>query len=291
MLFSVNTNNNSLNAQKALMRTNVGLNKSVQKLSTGSRINSSSDDAAGLSIAENLKSRTMGYRQARSNGIQATAMLQTADSALQTVSNTLMRMRELAVQAGSDNLSTDDRTSSQREFRALASEIRRIFSATEYNGTKLLNGTQGNGVSGPGSFQFQIGTGTSVATDTISVNLGSGSGAISGLTDLLSGGTTSSISGSTLTPALAAVDNIDLALKSVNERRATIGAGVNRLGATVDFLNSAIENLQQAEGNIRDTDYGFESANFSRQQVLQQSAVSMLSQANSQPQLALRLLG
>ncbi len=288
MLFSVNTNNNSLNAQKALMRTNVGLNKSVQKLSTGSRINSSSDDAAGLSIAENLKSRTTGYRQARSNGTQATAMLQTADSALQTVSNTLMRMRELAVQAGSDNLSDADRASSNREFQALASEITRIFKATEYNDTKLLDGSGGTS----GTFQFQIGVDNVTSVDNIKVDLGGGvsggAGALAGFSALLAGAGT--ISGA-ISNALGLLSSIDTALKSVNDKRADIGAGVNRLGATVDFLNSAIENLQQAEGNIRDTDYGFESANFSRQQVLQQSAVSMLSQANSQPQLALRLLG
>jgi flagellin len=288
MLFSVNTNNNSLNAQKSLMRTNVGLNKSVQKLSSGSRINSSSDDSAGLSIAENLKSRTTGYRQARSNGTQAISMLQTADSALQTVSNTLMRMRELAVQAGSDNLSTEDRASSQREFTALASEITRIFKATEYNNTALLDGS--GGASSNGVFQFQIGVENN-SFDNIKVDLGggvSGASALAGFSSFLSGA--GAISGA-ISNALGLLSSIDTALRAVNDKRADIGAGVNRLGATVDFLNSAIENLQTAEGNIRDTDYGSESANFSRQQVLQQSAVSMLSQANSQPQLALRLLG
>ena len=288
MLFSVNTNNNSLNAQKSLMRTNVGLNKSVQKLSSGSRINSSSDDSAGLSIAENLKSRTTGYRQARSNGTQAISMLQTADSALQTVSNTLMRMRELAVQAGSDNLSTEDRASSQREFTALASEITRIFKATEYNNTALLDGS--GGASSNGVFQFQIGVENN-SFDNIKVDLGggvSGASALAGFSSFLSGN--GGISGA-ISNALGLLSSIDTALRAVNDKRADIGAGVNRLGATVDFLNSAIENLQTAEGNIRDTDYGSESANFSRQQVLQQSAVSMLSQANSQPQLALRLLG
>jgi len=288
MLFSVNTNNNSLAAQKNLMRTNVGLNKSVQKLSSGSRINSSSDDSAGLSIAENLKSRTTGYRQARSNGTQAISMLQTADSALQTVSNTLMRMRELAVQAGSDNLSTEDRASSQREFTALASEITRIFKATEYNNTALLDGS--GGASSNGVFQFQIGVENN-SFDNIKVDLGggvSGASALAGFSSFLSGA--GAISGA-ISNALGLLSSIDTALRAVNDKRADIGAGVNRLGATVDFLNSAIENLQTAEGNIRDTDYGSESANFSRQQVLQQSAVSMLSQANSQPQLALRLLG
>jgi len=288
MLFSVNTNANSLAAQKNLMRTNVGLNKSVQKLSSGSRINSSSDDSAGLSIAENLKSRTTGYRQARSNGTQAISMLQTADSALQTVSNTLMRMRELAVQAGSDNLSTEDRASSQREFTALASEITRIFKATEYNNTALLDGS--GGASSNGVFQFQIGVENN-SFDNIKVDLGggvSGASALAGFSSFLSGA--GAISGA-ISNALGLLSSIDTALRAVNDKRADIGAGVNRLGATVDFLNSAIENLQTAEGNIRDTDYGSESANFSRQQVLQQSAVSMLSQANSQPQLALRLLG
>jgi flagellin len=290
MLFSVNTNSNSLAAQKNLMRTNVGLNKSVSKLSSGSRINNAADDAAGLSIAERLKTRTMGYRQARNNGIQATAMLQTADAALQTVSNTLMRMRELSVQAGSDNVSKEDRDSANAEFRSLASEIKRIFTATEYNNTNLLDGSGG----ASGTFQFQIGVENTTDVDHIKVNLKTGIGgtsALSGFSALISGGANSSISGSTISAALASISVIDKALTSVNELRAKIGAGINRLGATVDFLNSAVENLSQAEGNVRDTDYGFESANFSRQQVLQQSAVSMLSQANSQPQLALRLLG
>jgi len=288
VLLPIINNNTSLNAQKSLMRTNVGLNKSVQKLSSGSRINSSSDDSAGLSIAENLKSRTTGYRQARSNGTQAISMLQTADSALQTVSNTLMRMRELAVQAGSDNLSTEDRASSQREFTALASEITRIFKATEYNNTALLDGS--GGASSNGVFQFQIGVENN-SFDNIKVDLGggvSGASALAGFSSFLSGA--GAISGA-ISNALGLLSSIDTALRAVNDKRADIGAGVNRLGATVDFLNSAIENLQTAEGNIRDTDYGSESANFSRQQVLQQSAVSMLSQANSQPQLALRLLG
>jgi flagellin len=273
----INTNQGSLSVQKSLAKTNAGMTSSIGKLSTGSRINSSSDDAAGLAVSEGLRAQTRGFKQALSNATQGVAMLQTADSAMQTQSDTLTRMRELAVQAASDGLTDTERAHVNTEFGLLIQELDRISNVTEYNGQNLLDGTAGTA----GTLTFQVGTRNS-ADDRITVNMIDMDATALGV---------NASSVDTLANAQAAIDAIDAALETLNEHRTTVGSTVNRLGVAIENLGTTIENLGIADGNIRDVDVAAESANLSKNQVLQQAGVAMLAQANSAPQLALRLLG
>jgi len=272
----INTNQSSLSVQKSLTRANSATQMSVGKLSSGSRINSSADDAAGLAVSEGLRAQTRGFQQAVSNANQGVAMLQTADSALQTVSDTLVRMRELAVQSASDGLTDTERAHVNSEFSALADEIDRVSNVTEYNGQNLLDGTAGTA----GTLTFQVGTRNS-ANDRITIAMAD--------TDATALGVNASAV-DTLTNAQTAIDDIDSALETLNSRRAGLGATMNQLGKAIENLSTTVENLSVADGNIRDVDVARESANLSRNQVIQQAAVAMLAQANTSPQLALRLL-
>lgn len=272
----INTNQGSLTVQKSLMKSNASLQSSIGRLSSGSKINSSADDAAGLAVSEGLRAQTRGFKQALSNSTQGVAMLQTADSALQTVSDTLVRMRELAVQSASDGLTDTERAHVNAEFTKLGSEITRISNSTEYNGQKLLDGTAGTS----GTLTFQVGTRnnsdnriTIAMADSDATALGVNSSAVD-----------------TLSNAQSAIDSIDTALGTLNTRRATLGSTINQLGKAIDNLGSTVENLSVADGNIRDVDVASESANLSRGQTLQQAGVAMLAQANAAPQQALRLL-
>jgi len=273
----INTNQGSLSVQKSLSRANTSMQSSVGKLSSGSRINSSSDDAAGLAVSEGLRAQTRGFQQASSNATQGVAMLQTADSALQTVSDTLVRMRELAVQSASDGLTDTERAHVDTEFQALSAEIDRISNSSEYNGQKLLDGTAGTS----GTLTFQVGT-RNTTDDRITVDM-------IDMDSTALGVNASAVD--SLTNSQTAIDDIDAALETLNEHRATIGATVNQLGKAIDNLSTTVENLSVADGNIRDVDVAKESAQLSRNQVIQQASVAMLSQANAAPQLALRLLG
>lgn len=274
----INTNQGSLSVQKSLAKTNAGMTNSIGKLSTGSRINSSSDDAAGLAISEGLRAQTKGFKQAMSNATQGVAMLQTADSAMQTQSDTLNRMRELAVQAASDGLTDTERAHVNTEFGKLIEELDRVSSVTEYNGQKLLDGTAGDGA---GNLTFQVGT-RNTADDRITIEMIDMDAAALGV---------DASAVDSLANAQSAIDDIDAALETLNDHRTDVGSTVNRLGVAIENLGSTIENLGVADGNIRDVDVAAESANLSKNQVLQQAGVAMLAQANSAPQLALRLLG
>ncbi|MFT7579328.1 MAG: flagellin [Myxococcota bacterium] len=277
MALNINTNAGSIAVQNKLRVSNGAMNQSIQRLSSGMRINSAKDDAAGLAVAEGLKAQGKGFSQAMRNANEGIGMLQTADSAMQTVSDTFVRMRELAVQSASDNLTDTERAYVNTEFTELIDEVDRISETSEYNGIKLLDGTAGTA----GTLTFQVGT-RNTANDRITIDMGD--------TDATALGVNAA-SVDTLTNAQSAIDAIDGALDTLNTRRATLGATQNRMGKAVDNLGSTIENLTTAEGQIRDVDVASESAEFSRSQVLQQAGVSMLSQANSSPQLALRLLG
>ncbi len=273
----INTNQGSLSVQKSIARNNMGLQSSIAKLSTGSRINNASDDAAGLAVSEGLRAPTKGFKQALSNATQGVAMLQTADSALQTVSDTLIRMRELAVQSASDNITDTERGHLNTEFAQLQDEIDRISNVTEYSGQNLLDGTAG----ASGTVTFQVGTRNST-NDRVTVTMADTDAAA------LSVNTAAVDS---LTNAQSAIDSIDTALETLNSRRASLGATVNQLGKAIDNLSTTVENLGIADGNLRDVDVAAESASLSKNQVLQQAGVAMLAQANAAPQLALRLLG
>ena len=277
MALLIYTNTAALAGQKSLTKVNNGLSNSIGKLSSGMRINSASDDAAGLAVSEGLRAQTRGFKQALSNGTQGVAMLQTADSAMQTISDTLIRMRELAVQSASDGLTDTERAYVNTEFTQMAAEIDRISNVTEYNGQNLLDGTAGTA----GTLTFQVGTRNSTddrvtiaMADTDSTALGVNASAVD-----------------TLSNAQTAIDDIDAALDTLNDRRSTLGATVNKLGKAIDNLGSTVENLSVADGNIRDVDVAAESASLAKSNVLQQAGVAMLAQANAAPQLALRLLG
>lgn len=276
MALLINTNQGSLSVQKSLMKSSSALQSSISRLSAGSKINSAADDAAGLAVSEGLRAQTRGFKQALSNATQGVAMLQTADSALQTVSDTMVRMRELAVQSASDGLTDTERAHVNAEFTKLSSEITRISNSTEYNGQKLLDGTAGTA----GTLTFQVGTRNS-ADNRITIAMADSDSTAFGV---------NASSVDTLANAQTAIDSIDAALGTLNSRRATLGSTMNQLGKAIDNLGSTVENLSIADGNIRDVDVASESAQLSRNQTLQQAGVAMLAQANAAPQAALRLL-
>lgn len=273
---SLQTNNSSLNAQRNIGRTEHTLNRAMARLSSGLRIQVAADDAAGLSISEKLRAQVRGLAQAQRNANDGISMLQTVEGALNETADMLIRMRELAVQSANGTLGDTERDALNNEFKELRSEIDRIADVTEFAGIKLLNGAQSTGV------HFQIGTGND-SNSQITVSIASAK-----VTDLQSNLTSDTIS--TVTGAQAVLSHIDIAISSVNQDRGVYGAKQNRLFTTINTLSSAHENLSAANSRIRDTDVAAESANFTRSQILMQAGISVLSQANSLPQMALNLI-
>lgn len=274
---AIMTNVGSITAQTNMGKTSRMMQSAIGKLSSGLRIQSASDDAAGIAVSENLRAQNRGYQQALRNANDGVNIMQTAESAYQSVSDILVRMRELAVQASSDGLTDTERGYLDTEFNDLVGEIDRIAAVTEYNGIKLLDGTAGTG----GTMTFQVGT-RNTTDDRIQVTL-TGQDA-----------TALGVNGSgvdSLANAQSTIDDIDTALNDLATDRAEIGATINQLTGAVDHLGTTIENISAANSQIRDVDVASESANFAKSQVLQQAAVAMLAQANAQPNLALRLLG
>jgi flagellin len=264
-------NVNSISIQNDLNNTNMSMQTSLQRLSTGLRINSAADDAAGLSVSEGLRSQIRGSTQAQQNANDGLALLQIAEGGTSQITDNLQRMRELAVQASNGTYSNTDRGYIQQEYTALASEITRIAEATTYNNTALLSNTS--------TFSFQISAASAGASSTITftaVNLSSG---------LSFGGV------SLQSTAQSAIAKIDAALTSVLSLRSTLGSTMNRLDSTVTNLGNMVTNLTSAESQIRDTNFATETTNFTRNQILTQSATSMLAQANQLPSGVLKLLG
>ena len=274
---AIMTNSGSLRAQSNMTKTNMAMQKSIGRLSSGLRVQSASDDAAGIAVAENMRAQLRGYQQASRNANDGVSIVQTAEAAYQSISDTLVRMRELAVEAANDSLSTTERGFLDTEFQDLSDEISRIADVTEFNGINLLDGTAGDG----GTMTFQVGTRDSV-NDRITLDFTDQDNTALGVAD---------DDVSTLATAQTAITAIDDALESLNTDRASLGSTINSLNVAVTNLSSTVENYGAAVGTIRDADIGAESANFARHQVLQQAGVSMLSQANALPNLALRLLG
>jgi flagellin len=273
---AIMTNSGSLTAQTNLMRTTKAMNKSIGRLSSGLRVTSSSDDAAGLAVSENMRAQLRGFQQANRNANDGIAIVQTAEAAYQSISDTLIRMRELAVEGANDSISDTERGYLDQEFQDLIGEIDRISNVTEFNGINLLDGSAGSG----GTLTFQVGTRNST-NDRITVDLNDEDATALGV---------NASAVDVISTAQDAIDEIDTALESLNTDRASLGATINSLSLSVNNLAATIENYGNAVGNIRDTDIGAESAEFSKQQVLQQAGVAMLSQANALPNLALRLL-
>ena len=282
MGFSIRSNPMSLNTQKTLRENQRLNNLSLERLSSGFRINKAADDAAGLAISENFRAQIKSFDQARRNANDGVSMLQTAEGALNEISNMLTRMRELSVQASNDTLISRDRTFLNSEYSALKAEIDRISEVTEFNGTFLINGN----ISSSG-LDFQIGI-EATANDRLTVTLAdvgtasigsSGSSAVSN-TDLL-----------IKTNARNSLDVIDAAINDVAQQRSNIGAHQNRLNTTIINLANSAENITAANSRIRDVDVASESANMTRNQILVQAGSSMLAQANQAPQMAMQLLG
>ena len=271
----VNTNVASLNAQRNLTNTTNQLGRSFERLSSGLRITRASDDAAGLAISEKFRAEIRSLQQAQRNANDGVSLLQVAEGALNETSGNLIRLRELAIQAANGTLGDSERATLNSEFSALTAEIDRVANVTEFNGTKVLDGTSG------ASVVFQVGV-NNTSNDRISV---SGVDATAGGIGI-SGLSISSVSG-----AQNALNLLDSAINTIASLRGSFGTAQNRLESTIRSLGVSIENTSAAESRIRDVDVASETATLVRNQVLQQAGVSVLAQANLSTQAALSLLG
>lgn len=275
MALRINTNIASLSAQRALASITERLGGSYRRLATGLRISTAADDAAGLAISERLRAQIRSVDQAKRNAADGISLVQTGEGALSEVSNILLRLRELAVQSANGSISSTDRETLDEEFQTLVDEIDRIGRSTEFNGINLLDGSAS-------SVSFQVGPGTDPAVNSLSANLEA----------VLATGLGIDVLGlSTASAASSAMTAIDSAIDSVTRTRGRLGAVQNRLQFTINNLSVQSENLQAADSRIRDVDVAAETARLTRDTILQQAAVAMLAQANSQPQLVLQLFG
>lgn len=274
----INTNLASLNAQRNLAASQGSLSTSMQRLSSGLRVNSAKDDAAGLAIAERMNAQVRGMNVAIRNSNDGISLAQTAEGALGKIGDNLQRMRELAVQSANDTNGTSDREALDNEFKQLSEENKRIIDSTKFNGLTLLDGVNP-------TFTFQVGANTD-ASDTVTITAGNMSNLIE---TTLPGGTAESL-GTDATAAHTAIDEIDKALDEVNTLRSSFGAYQNRFEAIISNLQVAAENQTAARSRIMDADFAVETANLSRAQILQQAGTSMVAQANQQPQSVLALL-
>jgi flagellin len=281
----INHNISSMATQSSLFKTNREMGKSLEKLSTGLRINRASDDAAGLAISENIRKQVIGMTQAQRNAMDGQSMLQIAEGAAGEISDILQRMRELSVQSSNDTLTSTERSYANQEFSALRNEIDRIANVTTYNGMELISSnTSRFGITGATSnTAFWISAGSTVGTDSLTITI-----------DTLSVSSMSAnLSTANLTTqgnATAAMSYIDTAINYVNNTRADIGAYVNRLDHAVNNLLVGETNQAAAESLIRDVDFASETSSFTKNQILMQSGTAMLSQANMAPQSVLSLL-
>lgn len=282
MALTVNTNTTSLGVQKNLNRASDALGTSMTRLSSGLKINSAKDDAAGLQIATRMTSQIRGQTMAIKNANDAISIAQTAEGAMQEQTNILQRMRELAVQSRNDNNSEADRDALDKEFQSMLKEIDRIAGSTQLNGKNLLDGTASD-------MTFQVGSNTG-SDNQITISLSDAmntTGALSGLSGKSITGADSAAAEATFTAALSAIDD---ALNSINATRADLGAVQNRLTSTINNLQNINENAEAARGRVQDTDFAAETAQLTKQQTLQQASTSILAQANQLPSAVLKLL-
>jgi flagellin len=283
---TINTNLLSLNAQRNLNTSQMSLTTSMQRLSSGLRVNSAKDDAAGLAIAERMNAQVRGMNVAMRNANDGISLAQTAEGALGKVADSLQRMRELAVQARNSTNSDADKDSLDKEFGELSKEVQRVLGGTTFNGKNILGAEAG-------SQSFQVGANTT-SDDTISIST----------TDLTTAAAITTIAGTDNTGAGRAVidstadvtaigtviDDLDVALDKINSERATLGASQNRFEAVISNLQVSVESQSAARSRIMDADFAAETANLSRTQILQQAGNAMVAQANAQPQQVLKLL-
>jgi flagellin len=283
---TINTNIIALNAQRNLGSSQTALASSMQRLSSGLRVNSAKDDAAGLAIAERMNAQVRGMNVAARNANDGISLAQTAEGALGKVSESLQRMRELAVQSANATNSDSDKDSLDKEFGELAKEVQRVLGGTTFNGQSVLAG-------GAGALVFQVGANTS-ANDTISITtvnmtIDAGITAVAG-TDNAGTGRAVIDNTANATTIQGVIDNIDTALDTVSSQRATLGASQSRFDAVIANLQSSIENQSSARSRIIDTDFATETSNLSRAQILQQAGNAMVAQANQLPAQVLQLL-
>jgi flagellin len=288
MSIVVNTNVQSVNAQRLLGVNSRALNKSFERLSSGFRINRAADDAAGLQISETLRTQIRGNGQALTNVQDGVNVLNIADGSLDSITQDLQRIRELAVQGANDTFSTSQRSAINQEIRQLATNITRVAAATEFNGKKLLDGS----ITTTSGFKLQVGANAASGTNVIDATNVGGVNVFGNVSSasLSLGDNGSALNTLTATSARNVISKIDGALNTINTRRAALGALTNRLESTANNINIAVENLSASESRIRNVDVAKESANLSRNQILQQASANILSQANQSPQLALSLL-
>lgn len=275
MALAVNTNISSLNAQRQLLQSGSALDTSFKRLSSGFRINSAADDAAGMQISNRLTSQVNGLNQAISNANDGISVAQVAEGAMEEITTALQRIRTLAVQSQNGINSSADRLALQKEVSALKNEISRIAQNTQFGGVDLLKGTY--------SAKFLVGAN---GGQTISVNLSRTGGSYGA-----SGLGLASLSVSSVTGASTALASIDSAIKTIDGARADLGALQNRFQSTIRNLSNIVENVSAARSRIRDTDFAKENAELTRAQILQQASTTVLAQANTRPQSALSLLG
>ena len=284
----VNTNIGASVAQSALMRNDRALSTAMEQLSTGKKINSAGDNAAGLAISSRMTSQIRGLSAAISNANDAISMVNTAEGALDEITNMLQRMRELAVQAGTGTTDSADRTYLNSEFSSLRSEIDRIVDNTQWNGRNILDGSAGAST-GKSTVAFQIGQ-DGVKTQTLSTSFGN----FNNTTGKLSGMASKVITGTTITSAVAmaskSITEIDVVIADVSSQRATFGAVSNRLTHAVDNLTNVKTNSEASRSRILDTDYAAATSELARTQIIQQAGTAMLAQANQLPQTVLALL-
>jgi len=283
----INTNVLSLNSQRTLMSSQAAMQTSIERLSSGLRINSAKDDSAGLAIGERFTAQIRGLEQANRNANDAISMLQTGEGAMSEISSSLQRMRELAVQAINGTMSANDRTSLNDEYQALASEITRNTDSTEFNGTKVI------GAAATITMQIGFEADTNNQIDVTTVDVNSASGVGSAIAGTLTGSVTSGSGSAAVVTGLSAeslVAVIDTALDKISELRADFGALQNRFESTVRNNSNIVENQSAARSRVLDADFAKETANMTRNQILQQAGVAMLAQANQMPQSVLSLI-
>jgi len=274
----INTNISSINTQRQLTQSNMTLSTTMERLSSGLRVNSAKDDAAGLAIANRMTSQIRGMTVATRNANDGISMAQTAEAAMGVITSTMQRMRDLAVQASNTgSVSSSDKQKLQTEFKQLNDELTRVINNTEFNGKKIINGSLSGGV------DFQVGANTTV-DNQITISVADLSTTIASITAASIG------SGATSAGVLAAIASIDNGIKAIDTSRSKLGAVQNRFTTTISNLQSSIENQSAAKSRIMDADFAAETAALSRSQILQQAGTAMLSQANQRPKAVMQLL-
>ena len=285
MAMTINTNVASLNAQRNTAANSASLSTTMQRLSSGLRINSAKDDAAGLAIADRMNTQVRGMNVAVRNAGDAISMAQVAEGGLSTMNDMLQRMRELAVQASNATNSAGsagDIAKLDNEYKQLGAELSRMLDATQFNGEKILNGSA--------SYVFQVGANAGAENQ---ITIANGDISLSGnaaFSAVASGGASATLITGTASANTANIAALDAAISAVNDRRASLGALQSRFENTISYLRTASENQSAARGRIMDADFAAETANLSRTQILQQAGTAMIAQANQLPQSVLKLL-